>query len=157
MGFSSQPGIEPRPPALGAQSLSCWTTTEVPDSMPSHHRCYFSGEKPVCSDNSAQVFHVVPSLLLSPSVSGPWIYLAQVDGSFLLSPNSTLTSVLYRPSRACLFSNTCVLRLSALITSPSPAEAQGLTKYLFLSQPAAQLSPLSRKNGCLPCSSKTLT
>ena len=24
------PEIEPRPPALGAQSLSCWTTREVP-------------------------------------------------------------------------------------------------------------------------------
>ena len=26
-----QPGIKPGPPALGAQSLSHWTTTEVPD------------------------------------------------------------------------------------------------------------------------------
>ena len=27
------PGIEPRPPALGAQSLSHWTTREVPMPM----------------------------------------------------------------------------------------------------------------------------
>ena len=25
-----QPGIEPGPPALGARSLNCWTTREVP-------------------------------------------------------------------------------------------------------------------------------
>ena len=28
-----QPGIELRPPALGVQSLSHWTTTEVPKSL----------------------------------------------------------------------------------------------------------------------------
>ena len=30
MGSSSLPGIEPGPPALGAQTLSDWTTREVP-------------------------------------------------------------------------------------------------------------------------------
>ena len=31
------PGVEPRPPALGAQSLSQWTTREVPGT----HSCLF--------------------------------------------------------------------------------------------------------------------
>ena len=29
-GTQNRPGIEPRPPALGAQSLSYWTPREVP-------------------------------------------------------------------------------------------------------------------------------
>ena len=28
-----QPGIQPRPPALGVQSLSHWTTREVPETV----------------------------------------------------------------------------------------------------------------------------
>ena len=28
-----QPGIQPRPPALGVQSLSHWTTREVPETL----------------------------------------------------------------------------------------------------------------------------
>ena len=37
------PQIEPRPPAMGAQSLNCWTTREVPTSMLSwlHNSSYF--------------------------------------------------------------------------------------------------------------------
>ena len=31
--LSSQPGIKPGPPALGAQSLYRWTTREVPGKM----------------------------------------------------------------------------------------------------------------------------
>ena len=37
------PQIKPRPPALGVQSLNCWTTREVPTSMLSwlHNSSYF--------------------------------------------------------------------------------------------------------------------
>ena len=31
--LAPQPGIEPRPPALGAQSPTHWTTREVPEPM----------------------------------------------------------------------------------------------------------------------------
>ena len=33
VGSSSPTGIEPRPPALGAWSLSHWTTREVPEDL----------------------------------------------------------------------------------------------------------------------------
>ena len=94
VGSSSWPGIETRPPALGAQSFSHRTTREVPPGKSHHYLSAFSVHSLLCLLNSyldVRSFLMVPQVPKAGSSAlvsfccSDWVIYIAVSSSFVPS------------------------------------------------------------------------
>ena len=75
------PGIKPRAPALGAWSLSHWTTREVPGSVPSYTFFYVSAKMPPPPGSTPWPAQLSPSLPIVLSTVCPARSMAALPAS----------------------------------------------------------------------------